>query len=44
MNKPTLQCPLCGKKKYSKHQVIACMELDQKEEKAKNRRLIPLKK
>jgi len=42
MNKPTLQCPLCQKRHYYKHQVIACMELDLKEDKAKNRRLKPL--
>jgi len=44
MNKPTLYCPLCGRKHYFKKQVIACMELDQKEEKAKNRKLKLIKK
>ena len=40
--KPTKQCPLCHKKWYTRQQVIDCMELDAKEEKAKRRRLIPI--
>jgi hypothetical protein len=36
---PTIQCPLCQKKHFSRQAVMDCMTLDQKEEKAKNRRL-----
>ena len=42
MSKLTYPCPLCGRKHYSKQQVIACMDLDQKEEK-QPRKLKPLK-
>jgi len=44
MNKPKLPCPLCTRKYYTKQQVIACMEADQKEEKVKNRKLKLIKK
>jgi len=33
------QCPLCQKKHFTRQQVCDCMELDIKEQKAKNRRL-----
>jgi len=42
MNKPKLPCPLCARKHYTKQQVIDCMKADQKEEKAKNRKLKPI--
>jgi hypothetical protein len=44
MNKPKLPCPTCGRKYYTKQQVIDCMEADQKEEKAKNRKLTKIEK
>jgi len=40
--KPNKSCPLCQKKHYTKEQVIACMELNLREEKTKNRKLIPI--
>jgi len=44
MNKPKLSCPLCPRKHYTKQQVIDCMDADQKEEKAKERKLIKIEK
>jgi hypothetical protein len=41
-HQPKYHCPLCFRPHYTKDQVIACMELDQKEDRAKNRRLIPI--
>ena len=40
--KPNKSCPLCSKKHYTKDQVIACMELDLREDKVKNRKLIKI--
>lgn len=40
--KARFSCPLCGRKHFTREQVIECMEMDQKEQRAKKRKLLPV--